>query len=194
MVKKRVWVRWPLLAGVWLLLVGLPVPAAVLRTQEEAAAALFPGARLERRTVFLTPAQMEDVARAAGAPLDSALVYVYDAKVDTQTVGTVYLDAHRVRTLPETLLLAVNADRTIRGVEVLVFREPPDYLPGERWYGQFTGRVLDDDLQLKHGIHGVTGATLTARATVKAVRKMLALHHVLHGPVVAPAAAPEAAP
>lgn len=178
--------RWRLLAGVCLVLVaGLPVLAAMIRTQEEAVAVLFPGAQLERRTVFLTSAQMEAVARAAGAPLDSALVYVYDAMVATQTVGTVYLDAHRVRTLPETLLLAVNADRTIRGVEVLVFREPQEYLPGASWYAQFAGRALDDDLQLKHGIHGVSGATLTSRATVRAVRRMLALHQVLQGAAAA---------
>lgn len=172
---------WWLLAGVCLALAGLPVLAAMKRTQEEAAAALFPGARLERRTVFLTSEQMEAVARAAGAPLDSALVYVYDAMIATQTVGTVYLDVHRVRTLPETLLLAVNVDRTIRGVEVLDFHEPQEYLPGARWYAQFAGRSLDEDLQLKHGIDGVSGATLTARATVRAVRRMLALHQVLQG-------------
>ena len=41
------------------------------------------------------------------------------------------------------------------------------------------GRKLDDDLALKRGIRSVTGATLTARATTEAVRRILALHRVV---------------
>ena len=47
------------------------------------------------------------------------------------------------------------------------------------WYGQFPGKGLDADLDLKRGIHPVAGASLTARATTAAVRRVLALHRVL---------------
>ncbi len=53
-----------------------------------------------------------------------------------------------------------------------------DYLPRGAWYGQFAGRGLDDELELKRGIKGVTGATLTARATTAAARRLLATHRV----------------
>jgi Na+-translocating ferredoxin:NAD+ oxidoreductase RnfG subunit len=52
-------------------------------------------------------------------------------------------------------------------------------MPREGWYGQYEGRLLDDDLALKRGIRPVTGATLTARATTEAVRRVLALHQVI---------------
>ena len=61
------------------------------------------------------------------------------------------------------------------------FREPLDYLPREGWYRQFDGEQLDDDLQLKRDIRPVTGATLTARATTEAVRRVLAIHQVAEG-------------
>jgi len=60
------------------------------------------------------------------------------------------------------------------------FLEPPDYIPREAWYRQFEGRGLDPDLDLKRAIRPVTGATLTARATTSAVRRVLALHRVIH--------------
>ena len=56
--------------------------------------------------------------------------------------------------------------------------EPEEYLPRPSWYAQFIGKRLDDDLRLKRGIKGVTGATLTARATTDAARRLLALHAV----------------
>ena len=59
------------------------------------------------------------------------------------------------------------------------FAEPKDYLPRAKWYAQFVGCKLDGRLRLKRGIKGVTGATLTARATTGAARRMLALHQVL---------------
>lgn len=161
------------------MLVAVQALATTLLSQADAMARFFPGARVERRAIFLTDAQRQAIEARAGTPLDNALVYAYDALDGTQRVGTAYMDAHRVRTLPETLLLAVDPDGTIRGVEVLVFREPSEYLPGRRWYEQLQGRRLSADMQLKREIHGVTGATLTARATVNAVRRMLAIHAVL---------------
>ncbi|MDH3816392.1 MAG: hypothetical protein OEV48_17995 [Acidobacteriota bacterium] len=37
---------------------------------------------------------------------------------------------------------------------------------------------MDDELALKRDIRPVTGATLTARATTEAVRRVLAIHAV----------------
>ena len=67
----------------------------------------------------------------------------------------------------------------IERVEILAFSEPPEYIPRGKWYAQLVGRTLDDELDLKRGIKGVTGATLTARATVRAARRILALDEVI---------------
>ena len=93
--------------------------------------------------------------------------------------GTAYFDAHRVRTLPETLMVAVDPEGRVRRLEILSFAEPPEYIPREAWYGQFTGQPLSQDLALKRRIRATTGATLTARATTDAVRRVLAIHRVL---------------
>lgn len=162
---------------------ALPAPAAgkVYLTVDEALALAFPDASVERRTVYLTDAQKRRAEELAGGPLESGLAFPYVATREGQTLGTAYFDTHRVRTLRETLMVVVSPAGTIARIEVLAFGEPPDYLPRGSWYAQFLGRPLDDELRIQRGIQAVTGATLTARATTEAARRVLALHAVLGG-------------
>ena len=169
------------LPGVAILLLTVltaPVGAATLITVDEALAAAFPEATVERESLFLTEEQVAEVLERSGGDEQSGLVSRYLARRDGAVVGYAYLDTHRVRTLPETLLVVVAPDATVRRVEVVTFREPTDYLPPRGWYEQLEGRPLDDELQLKRGIRPITGATLTARATTEAVRRILAVHAV----------------
>ena len=163
---------------------GRPAPAAAkaLLSADEALELAFPGCRVERRTVYLTAAQLERARELAGIDVPGALVHPYVATCDGVVAGTAYFDTHRVRTLPETLMVAVGADGEVRRVEVLTFREPPEYLPRRPWYQQFDGERLDGDLRLERDIRSIAGATLTARATADAVRRVLAVHRVLAEP------------
>ena len=150
-----------------------------LATVDEVLEATFPDAEVHRESVFLTTDQVSAVERSAGDRPHGALVTRFRAERGGATVGWAYLDTHRVRTLPETLVVLVDADGAIIAIEVVAFREPMDYLPPGSWYRQFDGRRLDDDLQLKRGIRPITGATLTARATTTATRRVLAIHDLL---------------
>ena len=80
-----------------------------------------------------------------------------------------------MRTLPETILVAVDAKGAISRIEVLSFSELQEYQPRGTWYGQFPGRMLSDELSEKKGVRPVTGATITVRVTVEAARRILAL-------------------
>jgi hypothetical protein len=148
-------------------------------TADEALALAYPGCEVERSTVYLSEAQRESAARESGVEVRSRLVHPYRARCGGRDGGTAYFDVHRVRTLEETLMVALDAAGAVSRVEVLSFREPQEYLPRDVWYDQFDGRRLDAELRIKRGIRGVTGATLTARATTEAVRRVLALHAVL---------------
>jgi hypothetical protein len=153
--------------------------ATVLITVEEALELAFPGAETTRETLFLTEVQMAEVEAAAGVEQKSAMVTRFVASRDGAAIGFAYLDTHRVRTLPETLLVVLGTDGEVRRVEVAVFREPLEYIPRRAWYDQFDGKTVSDDLALKRGIRPVTGATLTARATTEAVRRVLAIHRAV---------------
>ena len=166
--------------------------AKVFLTQEEALKLAFPGATVEHKTAFLTPEQQKAAQKLSGdEDLPAALVNFYAATKDGKEVGTAYFDTHVVRTMPETIMVVVDPAGSIARIEVLSFLEPEEYLPRARWYEQFAGKPLNDDLSTKRGIHPVTGATLTVRATTDAARRVLAVHRILHTPAaVTPAASP----
>ncbi len=173
------------------LLIGIAVPlalaaaarpacATVFLAKDEALALAFPGAdRVEERTVIMTDAQKEEVERRGRAKLETQLWTIYVGWKGTEVQGYAVIDTHNVRTLPETFMVVIEPKGTLRRVDVLAFHEPPEYLPTERWIGQFPGRALDDDLKLGAGIQAITGATLSAQAMTSGVRRALALFAVL---------------
>lgn len=160
---------------------SLPAPAfgKVFLTQDEALALAFPECEVERRTVYLTADQKRRAGELAGTEIESELVYAYRSSCDGESAGTAYFDTHRVRTLPEVLMIVVDPDGRVARVEILSFLEPEDYIPRDTWYRQLLGKRLDDELELHRSIRNMTGATLTARATTEAVRRVLALHSVI---------------
>jgi len=171
----------------WILLVGLaafaagPLGARVFLSTDEALRLVFGDAAVEHRTVFLTAEQRAQARKLAGSEIRSGLVTPYHATRDGKDAGTAYFDSHVVRTLPETLMVVVDPQGKVARVEVLAFAEPEDYLPPGAWYGQFLGQGLGGDLALGLHIRSVTGASLTARATTEAVRRVLAVHQVIQG-------------
>lgn len=165
-----------------MLLVPFAGRATSFMTQQEALESAFPkGTKIERQSHFLTDPQVAQVKRA-GVSDASALVVRYVGKANGQIVGYVYFDAHRVRTLPETLMVVVSPAGTVERVDILNFKEPLDYLPKRRWLDQLRGRKLDAELSLKKAIRPISGATLSGRAVVDATRKLLAIHQVLASP------------
>jgi hypothetical protein len=162
-----------------LLLLAAPAVAKVFLTLDEALKLAFPGAAVERRTAYLKADEVKRAQSLAGVEVPSALWTCYVATRDGKPAGTAYFDNHRVRTLPETLMVVVGPDGKVARIEVLAFNEPEEYLPRGAWYGQFTGKGLDAELSLERGVRPVAGATLTARATTAAVRRVLAVHRVL---------------
>lgn len=159
-----------------------PAAAKVLLAPEEAIALAFPGCVIERGTVYLKAEEVERARQLAGTEPASAVVHPYRAlrpENRSQLCGTAYLDSHRVRTLAETVMVAIDPAGEIVRVEVLSFDEPPDYLPRREWYAQFGSRALGAETELGRAIRPVTGATLTARATTDAARRALALHRLV---------------
>jgi Na+-translocating ferredoxin:NAD+ oxidoreductase RnfG subunit len=173
--------RRALAALLVLALAAAPAAAKVFLSVDEALKLAFPDSKVERKTAYLTAEQVRRARELSGVEVPSALVTYYIARRNGQPAGTAYVDTHRVRTLPETLMVVVGPQGRVARVEVIAFREPEEYLPRGIWYEQFRGRGLDRELRLKQKIRPVTGATLTARATTDAVRRVLALHQVIGG-------------
>ena len=163
-----------LILGALLVLLASNASARVLMTQEQALASVFPNAKPARQTFFLTKQQLDAARKESGVDFKEQLVIRYAGPN-----GFAYFDTHRVRTLPETVMIVVTPDGKVDRVEILSFDEPTDYFPKRRWLDQLLHRHLDDDLSLKKAIRPISGASLTGQAIVNATRKVLALHHVI---------------
>jgi Na+-translocating ferredoxin:NAD+ oxidoreductase RnfG subunit len=82
---------------------------------------------------------------------------------------------------PITFLVAVGADGTVRGVEVLIYRESEgSEIRSGRFIRQFVGKTLAAPLKLGRDIEAISGATLSSRSTAYAVKKALALIEVVY--------------
>jgi hypothetical protein len=152
-------------------------------TQDEALRLAFPSpAAIERRTAFLSDAQLDSARALAGrgVEIDQRIVTYYVGNQAGATLGVAYFDSHRVRTLKEVVMVVVAPAGAVRQVEILRFAEPPEYKATEPWLAQFGGHALSPDLSLKEGIANLTGATLTSNAVVACVRRVLALHALIH--------------
>jgi hypothetical protein len=156
---------------------ALSAHARVFMTQRQALASVFPaGTQVTRQVAYLTPAQLAAAKKESGLEFDDRMIVRYAGPN-----GFAYFDTHRVRTLPETIMVVVTPDGRIDRIEILSFDEPPDYLPRQRWMDQFKARRLDDDLSLKRAIRPISGASLSGRAITNASRKILALHRAIGG-------------
>jgi len=156
---------------------GTPLDAALAHA--------FPGARIERRTLALTPDDVRAVESLARVRDGSRLVTAHVAWRGDTLAGGAFTDRRVVRTREALLFLVVAPDTTIERIEALAFFEPPDYRPVPRWLERFRGRRAREP----RPVPGVAGATLTSRVVNEAARLALARYERLLAPALARRAA-----
>ncbi|MFP6664659.1 MAG: FMN-binding protein [Deltaproteobacteria bacterium] len=182
--RRGIFARRPLrtlgVAFCALLLAAAPAFPGAFYGRKDGLAEIFPAAdTIEKQRFFLTEEQAAEVTKLSGARLEDRLVTLHIGKKAGAVLGYAFFETHIVRTQPETLFIRVSPDGKVERVLMAAFYEPRDYMASERWLAQFPGQELDADLRVRREIHGIGGATLTAHAVTKGVRKTLALHRVL---------------
>lgn len=171
---------------IWLLVLTVfwltPCFSTVFYSKDEAMKLAFgDDASVEMLSLFPSPEQITDIERLAKVKMDSKLFSFYVGKKQNQIIGYAAIESHNVRTKPETLLVVLDPQGNLRQIVTLAFHEPPEYLPPERWFSQLLNHTLDE-LSFGKDIQGVTGATLTTRATLDSARKVLAVFQVMLKP------------
>ena len=158
----------------------LPAAAKVFYSRDEALELAFPDAdRVESETYVLDDGEVGQVESLAKCQIDTKLVKIYKGVRGEQVIGYAVIDVHNVRTLPEAFMVVLTPDGEVRSLRVLAFHEPLEYMPTSRWYRQFDHAKTGAPLRVGRDVHGVVGATLSARATTKGVRRALAFYEVL---------------
>lgn len=169
--------RWPVL----LLLLALASAglAGVFYSKEEAMELAFgKGAQVEVLSLFPDARQKETIETLAKAKLSSDLFSFYVGKNQGKILGYAAIETETVRTKPETLMIVLTPQGELSNVVTLAFHEPPEYQPPEHWYGQLIKKSFTE-LDFNKGIHGISGATLSTRAALNSVRRVLAVYEVM---------------
>ena len=138
----------------WFFLVAAVAVAPVLAqiTREAALTAVYPGATVRAEQVFLTPSQRKQVLMRGEADVLPSPVARYLATKDGKVVGRAYVDTHAVGIRQESLMVSLDAAGQVLRIDVTTSQEP---------------------------LRPVTGASLTARETTSAVRRVQAIDAVL---------------
>jgi FMN-binding domain len=159
-----------------LLVVVTPSFAKIFYSKNEAMVLAFgEDAQIENLSLFPDDQQVATIQKDAKVKLDSGMFTFYVGKQKDKILGYAAIETITVRTKPETLMIVLTPAGDLRNVYTLAFHEPPEYQPPERWFEQLNGKPLVE-LDFSKGIQGVSGATLSTRAAVNSVRKVIALY------------------
>lgn len=150
-------------------------------TREEALDKAFPEAEVRRETLFLTADQQKEAAALSGAEVPTGMIARYTALKDGEVIGRAYVDTHTVKTEKESLLIILDADGLLLRIETTASAEGPEHQAPREWYRQYEGMALNDDMFINRAIRPIAGATLTALATNRAVRRILAIDKIMGG-------------
>ncbi|MBI4180233.1 FAD:protein FMN transferase [bacterium] len=139
---------------------------------------MFPGAAsIEERTLWPDEPMKMRIREVSRLPFDAPYVHYLEIRNRSGILGYAFED--EVKGLHEmiTYLAALNADGTIRAVEVLVYREAYGFeIKYDRFRKQFAGKTLSDPLRVGTDIRNIAGATISTNAISAGVRKILALY------------------
>ena len=157
-----------------------PVTAAAADEEYSLIRRIFPEAlSIEDATMWPTDSDRAAIRAACRLPFDAPYVRYSRAQDTISIIGYAFLDD--VKGLHEmiTYLTALNADGSVRAVEVLAYRESyGGEIRNERFRRQFVGKTIRDPLRVGTDIRNIAGATISTNAVASGVRKILAVYDV----------------
>ncbi|CUS80019.1 FMN-binding domain-containing protein [Candidatus Kryptonium thompsonii] len=147
---------------------------------EQVLSEIYPNAKIEIKNIVISDSQAEKVKELSGVKVETKLITFYIVKVNSKVKAYAYVDIHVVRTHPEVVLYVLNERGEIELIQILSFKEPPEYKADENWLNYLKGKTLGKDLlKLRKDVPNMTGATLTARAITDNARKVIALWKII---------------
>lgn len=135
--------------------------------------------RVEPKRLILTQEQFNSVRSYAKTSLDTKVYRYYTIQEHTTTLGKAVLITRKVRAKKATVLYAFDTKGTLRFSEIMVFGEPPEYIPGSIWMGQLKNQKKSALLTVDKDIPTISGATLSARSVTEGARVARAIYEIV---------------
>ena len=174
-----------ILFGCILLCAGtVQVDAKLLISRDDAIRSIFgDSATTATKTVYLTEAEHDSLQQRARAKIERKRITYYRVSVGDSIVGYVFVDRHIVRSLSETVLIALDTSGTILAAEILAWNEPDDFRPSKRWLDRAKGQNEPIEIRPGEAMPNIAGSTISARALSAAIRRALAVGEMILSPV-----------
>lgn len=161
------------------LVVTVPAQAKVYLTVEQAQALMFPGATFSKDFRTLTDAQVSAIENASDADMLSHQLRVWRAATGGWFIVDEVVGKHDF--IP--FALALNADGTVKSVEILEYREAyGSDVRNPKWLAQFIGKKNGDDVKDGDSIQNISGATLSSKHITDGVRRLLTTYALVLAP------------
>jgi len=157
-------------------LATMPAAATNFLVLAEAQQLIFPGAEFTPADLTLTDEQAEQLGRVSGTTVYRNTVKVW--KVSTG--GWFFLDQVPGRDDRITYALGLNADGSIKAIEVLVCVAEYDQVRGD-WRRNFVGRRFSRS-HLGESIPNISGSTLSVAHMADGITRLLATHALFIAP------------
>jgi hypothetical protein len=156
----------------------IPCCANTYLTVEQAQKVCFPGAtEFVPATVKLTPAQMKAIEKDSGVRVRLNSQRVWRAQAGDKFLGWLIQDEVLGKHEFITWTLALNADGSVKQIEILDYRETYGYeIRNDKWRAQFYGKLHGAKLRLDDDIKNISGATLSCRHITDGVKRLLAFY------------------
>lgn len=153
-----------------------PAHATVYLTVEQAQKLLFPDAEFVADNRAITPEQERAIERASGVSVRNRTLNVWRVS----TGGWFIVDQVIGRHDNIPYAIGLEADGSVRGIEILEYRESYGGQVREPlWRAQFIGKRNGAALALNRDIKNISGATLSCRHIADGVKRLLATHAVV---------------
>ena len=160
--------------------VSAPAAATVYLSIDDAQRAMFPGGRFIPHLLDFTPEQRKAIVQASGAQPYDKVQRVWEVKAGDRRVGWFFVDRVIGKHEFITYAVAMGADGTVRGIEILEYREAyGSEIRNPKWRQQFVGKRPGAPLKLDRDIKNISGATLSSRHVADGVRRLLATYALL---------------
>jgi len=163
------------------LTISMPAHATVYLSVEQAQALMFPGATFAADARTLTKDQVRAIEKASDVNVRNTTLQLWRVSTGGWFIVDEVVGKHDF--IP--FALALNADGSVKGIEILEYRESyGDQIRDPAWRRQFSGKQYGAKLKLAGDIQNISGATLSCRHMTDGIKRLLATYAL----VIAPAA------
>lgn len=128
-------------------------------------------------SIILSAAEAKKIQEASQVKLGSKIFKIFKALQDGKTIGYGVLINRKIRSKNGVVLYMISQESVLKGIEVIAFNEPMEYVPSKKWISQFENVKTDAPLALDKNIPTITGATLSAKSFVDGSRVAFAIYN-----------------